>query len=821
MNVLITDNPKQIQTLLYNTLDKLIIKRIEDGAFTDQEEAKTKSYFSQLEGLETLLIPFVNLPRTYFWEPLKNKYSDLVKIIIDDIDCVLSANPDAELPPEDQGEPYFEGKKGSTRRIPYWTSECSSFTLSVLTNFLELREKFGLPPKPSNEEIINVIKSNLKWVDLCKKGNGWSWTNDSTIHPWPTWSLLDTFDEMLDSQLIKEMHNSISQECGSVIGYIVNSFNTIGQDSYLHQWNEKIVKSRHYDIFTALDLSRLMTAVSLHGDKRRVYQLAQLLFTWASETDFSKTKYKYPFSVRSDHIDDSGIVPSVFRALILMAGVLKPKIIKQLDKYLDQNHEVIINKVYSKLMETLISKGEYEGLWGVKNRRLDYELYYTERTSEALTEFLVLYESKSPITDTPSYYKEKKEEPYKATAKKKEVTVAESIHLPILEELTRNTRNEEGKDIFSNKIIIYVLHFLNDLPPFIKAFYGLGCSYEDMFFLVKTYAYSQREELHEYFKSKKSNVFIPEDPLQATFDKLTEEILKQCISKSESENKQILIIEDGGYFAPLFHSEKFKNDVSRCDGAVEQTTKGYRRDMNIEDFQFPIYGVASSKLKLFLEAPEVGETLQENIIDVFKKYEPNKAIHSINALVLGIGNIGRELATALDNKRIVVYVYDNDKYKRMEAELSRESYKNRVLPDLNNLSLFDIIIGTSGETSLKKGEDFWNLKHNVILASGSSERLEFNLSSLEEQSQEVEREEIFTNYTLKRGKKLVRLLCDGEPINFALSGGISKATIDPVYAEMFWSAVGILTNSNLEHKIHAVPDKIESEVYRLYKKFQQ
>ena len=60
---LITDKSEEVYTILYEALDRLIINRINDGAFTDQEDVSAKAYFSTLEGLEALLIPFVTLPK--------------------------------------------------------------------------------------------------------------------------------------------------------------------------------------------------------------------------------------------------------------------------------------------------------------------------------------------------------------------------------------------------------------------------------------------------------------------------------------------------------------------------------------------------------------------------------------------------------------------------------------------------------------------------------------------------------------------------------------------------------------------------------------
>jgi len=814
MDLLVTNNPEQVARVLHNALDRLVLNRLEDGAFTDQEDVSTKGYFSTLEGLEALLIPCVNLPKNEYWGRLQGKHPELFDLIVDDINFILRFNKVKELPPKEQGEPYFEQRKGP-KRTPYWTSECSSFALSVLTNFITLRNEFGLSKDhPKDEEIIEVIKKNLGWVNLCKRDNtGWSWTHESPTHHWPTWSLLDTFDEMLDCDSLSNFHKSIEKDCDEVTKTISESFRKgLVAGSYLNDWNEKVLKPEVYDVEAALDLTRLMLAVCQYGNPKIVKPLAKNLFEWAAKTAFGEVDYGFHFSLKADYVYDSSLVPCVFRALNIMAGILKPRKIKEIDDQLGQDHEMVLHRVYTSLTQTLIDRGKYKGLWGVENGGLTYELYYTERAIEALTEFLQHYQDRAKMTTAVDSGKVPPSAHTGTRISRGET--ARSAQLPVVDEIARQLGQQHGQDLFGDLAIIFVLHFLDDLIPYVESFKSLGCRYEDMFFLVKTYAYPERERLEKRFTDMGCNVFSNPDPHQEAFAALTERILDAVTGS----NKNILVVEDGGYFAPKFHESKFETHIEKCVGAVEQTTKGYRRDSTIKTHKFPIYSVATSHLKGYLEAPDVAETLQENIVTVLRE-RGDRAIYKSRALLLGFGTIGKLLADALDNKGIEVFVYDTKPEKRREAELARKRYSDKVLESTDDLTKFDIVVGLSGETSLSKGEDFWNLKHNVILASGSSERIEFNLETLEALSHDVIRDGIFTKYKTKKEDKVIRLLCDGEPINFALSGGISNFIIDPIYAEMLWAAVDLRTNEKLQPGMHEVSADVEEEVYRLYKKY--
>lgn len=94
---MITEQSKEVCSALFNALDKLVSNRIKDEAFTDQEDVTTKSYFSTLEGLEALLVPFVNLPQNIFWEPLKNKHKELINSISVKNNKVISYNMNMPL----------------------------------------------------------------------------------------------------------------------------------------------------------------------------------------------------------------------------------------------------------------------------------------------------------------------------------------------------------------------------------------------------------------------------------------------------------------------------------------------------------------------------------------------------------------------------------------------------------------------------------------------------------------------------------------------------------------------------------------------------
>ena len=624
----------------------------------------------------------------------------------------------------------------------------------MLTNLLSLNKKFGLEIGTPSSKIINAIKLNLEWVNHCKRDNGWAWTNDSSAHPLAIPGVYRTFEEILNNPQLKEFHKEIESECNSIAVNILESFTTDVAGSYQNEWNTKVENSKPYDIETALDVVRLMLGVCLHSSSRQIKSIASMLFNWCAKSDFRNLDYTYHLTVKSDNIPDCSLVPMAFRTLLVMAGMLKPKHIGKLDEDLDKSHEVIINRVYSQLMKSQINHDRYSGLWGVPNGGTHYELYYTERTIEALTEFLLHYgndldvnvanvKEKKETVDKPKINEQEK----KAIKKKKVLNISVPI-LSVLDEVSSDIiKNNES--LLQNYSLVLVLHILSDLIPLAEKFVNLGCEAKNIYLIAKTYKYPEKDKIIKYLKENDYNVFEPLKPDHNSYLEVCKTIMDICIEKIKSENKKILIVEDGGYFVPLIHDDIYKDYLNYITGAVEQTTKGHRRDKNIEDCKIPVISVANSKLKSTLEGDEVAHTLQENIIKLVKDYV-KKPTHELNVLVLGYGTIGKNLASFLADKNLKTYIYDNDEFERLKAEFIS---KITVLENLDDLSFFDIIIGTSGNTSINDAKHFWNLKQNVFLVSGSSERVEFNLEKLDSISQVVKKDNFITKYILTKDEK--------------------------------------------------------------------
>jgi len=362
--------------------------------------------------------------------------------------------------------------------------------------------------------------------------------------------------------------------------------------------------------------------------------------------------------------------------------------------------------------------------------------------------------------------------------------IFEGPYLPILERQINTQVEKHGTNVFKEYGIIVVMHYLEDLIPFLEGIIRLGARPEAIALIVKPYPYSERVKVHRYIISKYKDVVIEYlnelPPNDIILKRLIDEI------RSRSSSGKIIVVEDGGYVVPYLHKICTPEDNFTI-GAVEQTTKGINRDKEIKEdkFLFPILDVAKSSFKDEYEAPLVGKAITYNI----QRLLPEASLPGKKALVIGFGAVGRQVANALQRLGLIVRVSDDDD-KRIIAARVRGFEAGPAETFAGDSS---IIIGTTGRQSVSR-KVIANLVNGAILISASSDQIEIDINHLEKiKKEKIYSERIGTEYeVVKKGAPYKYLLvADGFPINFFYSSGIPNEAIDPILAQIFIGAVEI------------------------------
>jgi S-adenosylhomocysteine hydrolase len=351
---------------------------------------------------------------------------------------------------------------------------------------------------------------------------------------------------------------------------------------------------------------------------------------------------------------------------------------------------------------------------------------------------------------------------------------------------------------FTGKAVLMVLHFLSDLIPFVRAVMTLGAQAGDIYLVAKPYPYPERDRIAHALRL--AGATLEQVPLKGEVDTTVRELLRNIVSSGRLAGRQFVVIEDGGYFAPLLHGTEFSHLLGSCVGVVEQTTKGMRRDEGISSLAVPILAVAKSKFKDSYESPEIGRVTVQNI----RAFMPDRKFSGGHALVLGFGSIGRAVAEQLNAAlNMSVSILDRKGHLNLVAAGHRKDVVSEAdwrLPRLRFWDRFSLVVGTTGspEPSINR-KLLSRVKSSCVLVSTSSDRNEIDFAALRNMSigephVEAEGREV---YTINDGSgRRVTVLAEGYPINFYGSDSVPNDTIDPVMAILLLSAISLCKDAH-------------------------
>lgn len=352
-----------------------------------------------------------------------------------------------------------------------------------------------------------------------------------------------------------------------------------------------------------------------------------------------------------------------------------------------------------------------------------------------------------------------------------------------------------------------------------REFYGISRIYSEI---------SNFKELYEFMSSKNWDFFQAMKFISAHF-------FLKFIKQAILEQEKVLLVEDGGYLAPLWNeyiaNNKMLHDVfdeflvekgnipdqkfgiwlkQVLIGSIEHTRNGYDRLKKIQNEKalfFPSFTIALSNQKVVEESKEVAHSILSAIESIL--HGQGFVLSRRKFLILGAaGNIGRFLCQYLENGRLLVESYP---ILKMDIAYKEKGYSHIEQIPKAELYKVDFIIGVVGHSILE--EKFWedfilNSNHSqIFIASGSTKTLEFSHLSLflehlmkEKKLNNLEIslqiQEIYDPQShISQGKivniqsldktfsKKLYLLADLTPVNF-LYYGVPTEMMDPILTQL-------------------------------------
>lgn len=357
----------------------------------------------------------------------------------------------------------------------------------------------------------------------------------------------------------------------------------------------------------------------------------------------------------------------------------------------------------------------------------------------------------------------------------------------------------------SPPLLAGALHVRPDLEPFIDALCTLGVDPEDI--LLTGPPYSFDEDTAARLEQKGLMVDRPRQDLPAleAVNQAADRILAEVSTRLQETTRNFVILEDGGYFVPMLHSEH-RMLIPRCSGAVEQTTNGIARTRSIESaagLEIPVASIPDTWMKKTLEPPYIADAAVRNIQIALN--ESGKTVDALAVGLIGFGDIGEKVASALRTQRAQVRIADKSFVKSLAARIAGFETVNSVDQLVGSSNL---LIGATGSVMDPpfSRKAFRAARSGTMFASVSSKQVEFDMKYLRDAAVEANHETFGVRYQL-HGKDIF-LLNNGHPVNFQSTFSLPLPMVDLVYAMMVTSFHGVCTDA-IDPGVHCIVDEEE------------
>lgn len=290
-----------------------------------------------------------------------------------------------------------------------------------------------------------------------------------------------------------------------------------------------------------------------------------------------------------------------------------------------------------------------------------------------------------------------------------------------------------------------------------------------------------------------------------TVQQLERQLADCCFDILQDGATRLLIQDVGGYASLIAASERVRG--SPLLGVIEDTNQGHWRYAACRSLHAPVLSIAQSRLK-DLENTLIGHALVFSLENLLRGafHQP---LGGKRVMLLGYGKIGRAAAVMLRGRAATVSVYDPNPIARAQARM--DGFQIGAKAEL--LGAADIVLGVSGHRSLEVA-DLCHLRDGVILASGSSKTVEFDVAGIHgaQRSQKWLGEHI-ERITLSDGTSLF-LLFGGQPINF-LHGSSLGDVLDLVYCSLLECGL-LLEQEQFANGLSVIPPRVEEQVVEVW-----
>lgn len=239
---------------------------------------------------------------------------------------------------------------------------------------------------------------------------------------------------------------------------------------------------------------------------------------------------------------------------------------------------------------------------------------------------------------------------------------------------------------------------------------------------------------------------------------LSQLIEGSCIEQQlvSSTRERIVLLDIGGYAASLVDRTREKLGERFC-GVVEGTSSGFRRYSATEPHNLPIVCMSLSPIKT-AESALVGSACLFSTERILRDLGFANELKTV--AVLGYGAVGKSVAEACRARGLVVYVFDQEPERSIQALADGFLIPNR----LKALAEADLVLAATGQRSWW-AEDAQIMRDGAFLVSCSSKDVEFDFAGIR-QNYPVEELGRWVHAVTIYDKRL-HFAYEGRPVNFS------------------------------------------------------
>ena len=268
-----------------------------------------------------------------------------------------------------------------------------------------------------------------------------------------------------------------------------------------------------------------------------------------------------------------------------------------------------------------------------------------------------------------------------------------------------------------------------------------------------------------------------------------------------------IVIDDGGDFAMLLHSD-LKDLTKNLLGGCEETTTGVHR-LNILEKEgkllYPVIAVNDARCKhLFDNRFGTGQSVWTGIMGT-----TNLVVAGKTVVVAGYGMCGRGVAMRAKGLGAKVIITEIDPVKACEALM--EGYEVMTMDQAADKG--DLFITVTGCKDVITSDHFAKMKDGAICCNAGHFDCEVNIKDLSSMSvSSAELRHNIIGYKLPNGNTIA-IIAEGRLVNLASGDGHPVEIMDMSFALQAQSARYIAKyGKDLERKVYQTPDVIDNRV---------